>query len=228
MKLVSGCALNSANEELVLKEYLAYKIYNMITDFSFRVRLAKIKLKEVSGKEYSQYGFFIEDVDDMAKRLNCREYKKQIKGSWLTDKVQMTMVSIYQYMIGNTDWSLPSSHNIKFVQLRNDTASFPYTVPYDFDYSGLVNAPYAIPQPEFNIERVTDRIYRGTPSSPGEIESILSIFRERKDFITALVTNFEPLKKGAKESMLNYINDFYESINDKKTVRDLFVEGRPK
>lgn len=224
MKLVSGCAPNSYDEELVLKEYLVYKMYNMLTEFSFGVRLAKVTFKDVQNKikPYSQYSFLIEDVDDMAKRNRCREYQKPVLNGALTDRQQMTITSMFQYMIGNTDWSLPNKHNLRFVQLLSDTISYPYVVPYDFDYCGLVNAPYAIPQPEFGIEKVTDRYYRGMARAKEEVDPVIQLFKEKRPFMTALIQNFTPLKKSVREDMIHYIDSFYKDLDDKRKVTYIF------
>lgn len=224
MKMVCGCNSSTFDEELVLKEYLIYKIYNMLTDMSFGVRLAKVTYRDAQNrtKEYTQYGFLIEDLDDMAKRNGSKEYDKFVPNSGRTDRIQMSLVSMFQYMIGNTDWSLPNKHNIRFIQLANDTNSFPFVVPYDFDYCGLVNAPYAIPQPEFGIEKVTDRYYRGTPVSKEEANATVSLFKEKKEFITALVMNFTLLKKSVRERMIDYIEDFYKDLDDKRKLKYIF------
>ena len=227
MKLVSGCAPNSFDEELVLKEYLVYKMYNMLTDFSFGVRLTKVTFKDVLNKtkEYSQYGFLIEDVDDMAKRNNCREYEKAVLNGALTDRQQMTLVSMFQYMIGNTDWSLPNKHNLRFVQLLTDTVSYPYIVPYDFDYCGLVNAPYAVPQPEFGIEKVTDRYYRGMARAKEEVDPLIQLFKEKREFMTALIQNFTLLKKSVRDNMIYYLDSFYKDLDDKRKVTYIFEKA---
>lgn len=227
LKLVCGCSSSSFDEELLLKEFLVYKIYNMLTDMSFNVRLAIMTYKDVQNKtkEYTQYGFLIEDVDDLAKRVGCREYTKLVVSGARTNPSQMTLVSMFQYMIGNTDWSLPNRHNVRFIQMVTDTLSQPYTIPYDFDYCGLVNAPYAIPQPEFGIEKVTDRYYRGIARAKEEIDPLIQLFKEKKDFIIALVKNFEPLNKKARESMVDYLEGFYQDLNDKRKLKNVFQEA---
>lgn len=227
MKLVCGCSSSKFDEELLLKEYLVYKIFNTLTDMSFGVRLAKMTYRDVQNKmkEYTQYGFLIEDLDDLAKRTGCREYKKKIQFATLTDRNQMTLVSMFQYMIGNTDWSLPNNHNIRYIQLRTDTASYPYVIPYDFDYCGVVNAPYAIPQPEFGIERVTDRYYRGVAREKPEIDEMVKLFKEKREIITSLIMNFELLDKKVRQSMVRYIDDFYSDLNDKRKLKYVFQEA---
>jgi hypothetical protein len=229
LKLVCGCSQSKFDEELLLKEYLVYKMYNMLTEMSFGVRLAKMTYQDnTKGKEYTQYGFLIEDVDAVAKRNNSREYDKKVLNGTMTDRAQMTLVSMFQYMIGNTDWSLPNNHNIRYVQLLNDTISFPYVIPYDFDYCGFVNAPYAVPQAEFGIEKVTDRFYRGLPRDKEEIAEVIKLFRDKKEFMYALVKNFDLLREKARSEMLEYLDGFYEDLEDKRKLTYVFEKAVDK
>lgn len=230
LKLVCGCSQSKYDEELLLKEFLVYKMYNMLTDMSFGVRLTKMTYKDAQNKmkAYSQYGFLIEDVDAVARRNNSREYEKKVLNGTMTDRAQMTLVSMFQYMIGNTDWSLPNNHNIRYVQLLTDTISYPYVIPYDFDYCGLVNAPYAIPQVEFAIERVTDRLYRGVPRAKEEIAEAIKLFKEKKEFIYALISGFDLLSKKVRNEMIEYLDSFYKDLDDKRKVTYVFEKTQDK
>ena len=97
-----------------------------------------------------------------------------------TDRLQMTLVSIFEYMIGNTDWSVFASHNIKLLLSKSDSFHVSIRIPYDFDYSGFVNTDYAIPDPRLNISNVRERVYRGYPRTIDEMDETLDIFRESK------------------------------------------------
>ena len=227
LKMVCGCNSSDYNERLVLMEYLVYKIYNVLTDMSFNVRLAKTTYKDKNNKvkPLTQYSFFIEDVDDMAKRNECKEYEKKASAIY-SDRKQTTMMTIFQYMIGNTDWSVPNYHNVKLLQPANDSTAYPYIVPYDFDFSGLVNAPYAFPNHEmFAIEKVTDRFYRGLPRSPEEIQAVLEVYKASKEKIIKTIRDFEILKHSDREGMIDYLEEFYTTINNKNMVEYHFVKG---
>lgn len=227
IKLVSTCRLNSSYHQYLLKEYLVYKMYNLLTDKSFRVRLFNINYKDSSEKkdQFSGHAFLIEDVKDMGKRNNCIEWTKGKIFSESTDRKQMTLVAIFEYMIGNTDWSVPAPHNIKLVQVKEDATSRPFAVPYDFDYSGLVNTDYAVPDPLMNTETVTQRVYRGFARTPEELNEALDLFKKQKDNIYALVNNFGLLSTGSKKSMINYLDDFFELINKPKEVKSVFIDN---
>jgi len=226
LKLVVGCGSRVDDERLLLKEFLIYKIYNLLSEKSFRVRLLHINYKDTREKikSYSQYAFVIEDVDKMAKRNNCYEVEKQVFKSERTDRDQMTLVAIFQYMIGNTDWSVPNYHNIKLIRPAGDSVSFPYTVPYDFDFAGLVNARYAIPSENLSITSVQERLYRGFSRTMEEIQGMLNIFREKREAIKNLVMNFELLSLRYRKEMIGYLDEFYKTIESTSLVERVFID----
>jgi hypothetical protein len=225
LKLVCGCSSNSYGEQLVLMEYLIYKMYNQVTDMSFKVRLAKINYQDTREKikPYTQYAFFIEDVDEMAQRNKCKEVQNVTFNTEQTNRQQMTVVALFQYMIGNTDWAVPNYHNIKL--MRPDSVSTPYVVPYDFDFAGAINARYATPAEELGIEKVTDRSYRGFARTMLELQIALDIFRKQKDNLLSLVKNFELLNKRERDAMYNYVKEFYDIIEVKNQVQNIFIDG---
>jgi hypothetical protein len=230
IKLVNTCKLNSGNEQNLLKEYLIYKIYNLITDKSIRVRLLNIEYKDSAEKksDYTGPAFLTEDVKDMAKRNECIEFSKGKVMTEATSRKQMTIVALFEYMIGNTDWSVPGDHNIKLIQLKSDSTSRPFPVAYDFDYSGLVNTDYAIPDAMFNTESVQQRVYRGFPRSMEELEEALLIFKAQKENIVALINGFEPLSASNKKGMISYLQQFYTLIDKPKEVKSIFIDNARK
>lgn len=227
LKLVCGCNKGSQYERLVLKEYLVYRIYNLLTDMSFRVRLLYVNYQDTKEKikSYSQYGFLIEDVDDMAKRNKCYEVDKPAFHTEKTDREQMTIVSLFQYMIGNTDWAIPNYHNIKLMRPNADSISFPYVVPYDFDFCGIVDAKYATPQEELGTSSVKERVYRGFSRTMAELQATLNIFREKRAEIEKLVMGFELLDLRYREEIRDYLDEFYTDIGKKNFVEEVFIRN---
>ncbi|HNU15953.1 MAG TPA: hypothetical protein PKI55_16005 [Chitinophagaceae bacterium] len=227
LKLVIGCGIKEEDEELLLKEFLVYKIYNILEDRSFRVRLLNVNYNDSRGKvkSFSQYAFLIEDDGDMARRNGCRKKADAKFLTEATNRDMMTMVALFQYMIGNTDWAVPNNHNIKLIYERGNEAAPPIVVPYDFDYCGLVNAGYAIPNEIIGTEKVTERVYRGFPRTLEEIQITLDIFRSKKDSILSLINNFPLLGNRAKKEMINYLEEFFRMINNKGEVKSVFVDN---
>ncbi|MGI8582903.1 MAG: hypothetical protein ACR2KX_11925 [Chitinophagaceae bacterium] len=224
LKLVGGCGSNSVDEEYLLKEYIIYKIYNFITNMSFRVRLLHITYKDSKQKmkTYTQYAFLIEDMNDMAERNNCKEIKKKIYNPEAINRAEMILVSVFQYMIGNTDWSLANYHNVKIMVSKNDTLSRPYVVPYDFDYTGIVDAPYAIPAEQFGNTTVKERVYRGGPRGIGEVTEALQVFKDAKERIMFYINDFALLNTKTRRSVISYLEEFYSTIGSKNSMRSVF------
>lgn len=227
LKLVIPCGANTGDEELLLKEYLVYKIYNQLTDMSFRVRLMKLTFNDTRGKikPFSQYAFLIEDDGDMARRNGCKKKEHGQTLTEATDRQTMTMVSIFEYMIGNTDWSVPNDHNVELIYSKTQPNYPPYTVPYDFDYCGLVDASYAIPNEIIGTEKVTERVYRGFPRRMDEIQATLAIFRAKKDSILSLVSNFTLLSERVRSSMTRYLKEFFTMIESQNQVQVAFIDN---
>ncbi|MFN2457126.1 MAG: hypothetical protein ABR502_02885 [Chitinophagaceae bacterium] len=227
LKLVNTCNNRGDYEQLLIKEYLVYKIYNLLTDISFRVRLLRITYEDIKGQSrpFTQYAFLLENVDAMAKRNGCKELNNIKLHAQVANREQMTMVDVFQYMIGNTDWSVIGNHNIKVIQPRNDSIANPYPVPYDFDFGGLVNADYANPPPNLPIQSVRERLYRGFPRTTEELQKIFDVYNKRKDKIYSLINNCQQLQAGHKKDMISYLDEFYKSINNKKEVQRIFLDN---
>jgi hypothetical protein len=227
LKLVNECKISNEFEQYLLKEYVIYKIYNLITNLSFQVRLLKLNLQDSTGKKkmMTEYAFLLEDIKAVAKRNSCKDLKNVKLQTEATDRQQMTIVAIFEYMIGNTDWAVSVNHNTKLVKSIDDSLARPFVIPYDFDYSGLVNTSYAVPDERLNIENVRQRLYRGFPRSLTEIEEAVAIFRLQKDKIYALINNFDLLTRASKTDMTQYLDEFYTIINDPRSLKRTFVDN---
>lgn len=229
LKLTNGCNTNEESGQLVIKEFLVYKIYNLLTDKSMRVRLLKLNFKDVSGKRkpYTQWAFFTEDIDEMAKRNSMIEIEGTTFGTEVTNREHMTLVTIFQYLIGNTDWSVPAYHNIKLIGPKNDNTTRPFAVAYDFDICGFVNPPYATVSEllQNQITTVRERLNRGYPRTMEELKETIKIFNDKKSQIYDLVNKNEYLSAKSKSSTISYIDEFYKIINDDREVKKVFIEG---
>jgi hypothetical protein len=227
LKLVNQCKISKEFDQYLLKEYMIYKIYNLLSDMSFRVRLLNLTLQDSSGrkKTMTEHAFLIEDIRNLAKRNNCRVLKNPNYQTEATDRRQMTTVAIFEYMIGNTDWAVSVNHNVRLISSLKDSSVKPFVVPYDFDYSGFVNTAYAVPDDKLEIENVRQRLYRGFPRTLSEIEEATDVFRLQKDTIYSLVNNFSLLTAASKIDMTFYLDEFYKIINDPKMLKYTFVDN---
>ncbi len=227
LKLVNECKISNEFEQYLLKEYIVYKIYNLLSDMSFRVRLLNLTLQDSVGKKktITEYAFLLEDIKTVAERNNCKELKVVKLPTEATDRKQMTMVAIFEYMIGNTDWAVSVNHNTRLISSIKDSLSRPFVIPYDFDYSGFVNTAYAVPDEKLDIENVRQRLYRGFPRSLSEVEEVVAVYKEKKDKIYSLINNFDLLTSASKMDMTNYLDEFYKIINDPQMLKNTFVDN---
>lgn len=230
LKLVNECKTSNTYQQYLVSEMLVYKIYNLLTDKSFRVRLLNLKLIDTTGKKktISEKAFFIENEKNLALRNNCAELKAEKIDYNRADRSQMNLVDIFEYMIGNTDWSVSEGHNIQLIRSKNDSSSLPYVVPYDFDYSGFINADYAKPDPNLQISNVQERLYRGFPRSLEEINQTLDIFEKKEKNIYAVITDCNLLNSQAKKELKEYLNGFFTMIKHPEEVKQTFIRNARK
>ena len=215
IKFVSHCLENELDgEENVLKEYLAYKIFNLISTNSYRVQLVRINYIDSKNPEnqLERYAFMIEGTKEMSDRLGGTECECMNQAPQMISSKDENLVAVFQYFIGNADWNTPLLRNIKLVQPSNGNPMIP--VPYDFDFAGIVDAPYAIPNPDLGLTSVQDRAYLGWSVAPERLQVTLKLFEVKKTAIKALIDNFELLNKKTRHEMLNYVDSFYSQIDE--------------
>jgi hypothetical protein len=164
-------------------------------------------------------------MDDLAKRNDCKKWAdSQHINTEGTNRLHMTLVSIFEYMIGNTDWGVPVGHNIKLMSSKKESIPRPYAIPYDFDYAGIVNADYAVPDDRLGIESVRERVYRGFPRNMDELKTVIAPFMEQKDKIYSIINSFDLLSKDNKSYMTGYLDEFYRAIKTDNDLKKLFVD----
>lgn len=225
LKLVTHCRPNSnMYEQYVVEEYLIYRTYNILTDTSFRARFLNIVYEDTSDdKTIESIGFFIEPDDALENRLSMDEVKEKYV---LPDRTRFDHVgklAVFQYMVGNTDWAISTLHNVKLFSA--DTLKPPYAIPYDFDWSGVLNAVYAKPLPRFETESVTQRVFRGYCRTMEQFKESFVVFNEKREEIYNLYQNCEMLKNSEKKRILKYFDDFYDVIANDKKIESEFLEN---
>ena len=226
LKLVTHCQTRNPHyEQLILREYLAYRIFNLITEKSYRVRLLQINYIDTEGeKPREKLGFVLEDDDHVARRNGLQVVKTGDIPVATLDREQQTLVDVFQYMIGNTEYSLhiaePDDDCCHNSDLLSATGSAPYTpLAYDFDFSGLVNAPYAEPNPRYRLRTVRQRYYKGLCSNNDLLPDTVRIFRDKREAVDALVNALDLLNWKSRKHVIGYLNLFYKRIADAKSVQ---------
>jgi len=228
LKIVPYCKIGY--ETYILKEYLVYKLYNVLTDYSLKVRLFKINYINTSKdkKPLTQYGFAIEPMNLYEKRTETKE----IKFTGLTQRSvrpeMLDRMAIFNYMIGNTDWSVPILHNvILFVKAKPDPDYMNLIAAYDFDYSGLVNAEYSTPFATLPIETVRDRLYMAVCRDESVFTEELKEFTAKKDAFYKVINDFPYLNARTKKDMISYLDGFFYGIDKRNTlVKRLLTDCR--
>jgi hypothetical protein len=211
MKLVTHCLDDKAvSREMVLREYLAYKLYNELTPNSLQVQLAKITYQDKAKPDYrmTRYGFLIEDEEEITWRTGTELVEKMGHTADQLSASHEKLSSVFQYMIGNTDWSIPMLRNVELVK-KADGKLLP--VPYDFDFSGLVAAPYARPNVDVGQKRVGERVFMGNANNAQDLYSTLNYFRTKQDDLIEIVAQFDLLAPNTRESIVNYLRNCFKT-----------------
>jgi len=226
LKLVNVCNRKRESfQQFLVKEYLVYRLYNLLTEFSFRVRMVKIVYVDINNAitPFETLGFFIEDMASLNQRTNTKPIKTLGIIQDAVDRPKMDVTAIFQYMIGNTDWSVPKQHNIKLVVKESDL--IPIAIPYDFDFCGFVNPPYTKPPEIIPISHVTERYFRGFCRSAKELEQAVLHFKTPKTDIFNLIENDTLLLSRTKKQLIDYLNEFYRVIENPKYIHREFIDN---
>jgi hypothetical protein len=223
LKLGTHCRSVAEFEQYVLREYTVYRMYNLLTPYSFRARLAKVTYVDtVQNKTVAnKYGMFIEDDDDVAKRMMGRIIDRQGLLFHNAHGDTITLMTLFEYMIGNTDMSMVKLHNVRIVQ----TPANYFPVPYDFDYSGLVDTAYAVADTkQFGIQSVRDRLYRGPCKTAAEFEPFFVKMRAVKPDIMALFEVLPDMTPSYRKDAQRYLEEFYRTIDRPGAAKTAFID----
>jgi len=231
LKVVLPCSIGTIQNDNVVKEYMAYKFYEIISPVHFKTRLANIELIEEKGQRtrvHSIKGIFVEDLDNVAERVDGREITRRIE-PLQHDAVTSVNNSFFHYLIGNTDFSTRSLHNNKLLFIDKKIIC----IPYDFDMSGLVDADYAtisgVDNMPNNITEVTQRLYKGYKRDESIFQEVRQDFLGHKIEILETVDNLKEFFQNPdqfKKAKL-YVVDFFEILESDKSF-DKYILSRAR
>ena len=227
LKLVTHCRTAAQHQQHVLLEYAVYRLFGAISPTGLRARLATVDYVEQDGKVVtSRLGFFVEDADDAASRSDLKE--ATVGGrvpSTQLDPSAAARAALFQYMIGNTDWSMrlgPAGetccHNFRLLGAAGAQSGL-IPVPFDFDSSGLVNAPYAAPAEQLGLSSVRDRHYRGYCVHNAQAIAVAAEFRAKRPLILAALDGIPQLDEGRRRGAASYLEGFFRDIATDEDVR---------
>lgn len=219
-KIVTHCLDDKGEaQENVIKEFLAYQLYNQITPFSFRAQLLKIEYVDTSGKmgRFKRYAILLEDNDELADRLQltkCDCLNPDVAA--INPELEMTH-AMFQFMIGNADWSMKAVRNVELFKNANGEI---VPVPFDFDFSGLVNASYAVPNTDFKLTSVRQRLYIGAGRGNAEMKPVVELFKNREAAILAVVMQSKNLSRETRLDVVDFLGLFFQEIGALQTLPD--------
>jgi hypothetical protein len=234
LKLVTLCKERDTYRDYLAEEYQIYKAYNVLTDRSFRVRWLSVEYVDADDKAadpFTEPAFFIEEDWEVAERHGLEPITVPRLELADLDPRELTLLSLFQFMIGNVDWAGTAAapddedccHNGK--PIGSDGHGV-IVLPYDFDNAGLINAEYAVPNEALRLRFVRQRLYRGYCTTNSELDWAVRKFNEERAAIEH-VFNAEPASERARGRALDYIASFYEIIDDpKKLQRDIVNKCR--
>lgn len=235
LKLVTRCRPGGNYEQVNALEYLAYRLYNEVTPLSYRARLVRVTYRDTEGRrrEEIQENFLIEDIDDVARRNRsvALEVAPDAVSSSQLDPQAAARYALFQFMIGNLDWDMVSGraddeccHNSKLIAASATVRSAITPTPYDFDSSGLVNAPYAGPPASLPVRNVRQRYYRGLCRHNDQVPDAIATFQQRRSTFRRVIEEAPRVNESRRAQALRYIDDFFELIEDPERVQSQIIE----
>jgi hypothetical protein len=226
LKLITHCRNSPSFQQYVLLEYAAYRMYNLLSPRSFRVRLANVDYVDPNGRPMvSRVGFFLEDLKDAAHRNGLKvEHAPALIPVVDLSPTDAARYALFQHMIANHDWSMRAGpagkdccHNAELAGSAAPGMSVP--IPYDFDFSGLVDAPYATPPDALNIGSVRQRVYRGyCAHNPQALEAARQMRAARPDLMAA-ITSTPGLDSHTAQRAIAFLDRFFEDIASDDSVQ---------
>ncbi|MCB0577873.1 MAG: hypothetical protein KDD10_01010 [Phaeodactylibacter sp.] len=219
IKLVTHCQEGEEGQEAVLREFLAYELYGKLSPMNFRAQLVEVTYIDAeSNIRFTKYGILLEDADELAARLNSEECEAcyGLEPSQVNPEAYRTH-AMFQYMIGNTDWSLEMARNLKVMKPLDGGAY--WIAPYDFDFSGLVGAGYALPNNDVGQKSVSQRVYMGTKSTRPQLEESIRHFQSKREEVMACVEGFTLLSRKSRREITRYLESFYDSLDEEEFLQ---------
>lgn len=231
LKLVTHCEDKSPRyQQSVISEYLAYRVFNLLTDISFRTRLLQVTYIDTDrdNREMVSYAIFIEHQDRMAKRIAAPTVTTRMITVPRLIPEYAGLTALFQYFVGNTDFSqiatAPGEDCCHNHELFGHEGEQMYSVPYDFDMTGFVNAPHARPNSRFGLRNVRDRLYRGRCVHNAYLPAAATTFHERREAIYELINSQAQLTKGTRKAQVRFVDGFFKDIESEKKIEKNLYE----
>ena len=127
LKLVTRCKPTAAYDQYLLLEYLSYRALNLLTDMSLRARLLTVTYYDTERKRQLdvQPGIFIENEERFAGRKGLTQPELKRIEPKQYDRDALGLVNMFEYFIGNTDWSAVLGRRARRVATTSSLISAP-------------------------------------------------------------------------------------------------------
>ena len=231
LKIVTHCNRGSTYLRYLHQEFGIYRTYNLVSEYSFRVRMLNVTYRDIEQKRGDEVklAFFIESDNEVARRLGMKKVTTKTIAPHQFDAAQTSIFELFQYMIANTDWAIKKGpgtenccHNGKVIA-KPDAQDNWIVLPYDFDQAGIIETKYALPALGLGIRTVRHRLYRGRCRHNDYLDQTIQLFNGRREDIEIANTP-EALKNSARKSSLKYLDAFYKTINDPAKLKKQIVD----
>jgi hypothetical protein len=229
LKLVVQCRDSNRYQSYLRKEYQAYRMLNLMTEASFRVRWLTVTYQDLQGKKLRTHSaFLIEHKRRVADRLHLDTVDEERISRAELDLDHATRAALFNYFIGNADFSMIAGkegsccHNAKLLRADDESPYVP--VIYDFDSSGYVDAPYAITPAKLELRNVRQRIYRGFCTDPEVLNGALDEFRAKREALLSIAGETDYLSRRSARKGVSYLEDFYDVIDNPKHLKKKIIE----
>lgn len=225
IKIANQCRPTATFADYIIKEYLAYRLYQVVTPVSFRARLVQVTYID-SGRHNRESELFVillEPEEELTTRLQAAPVEQSVTHPAHLDRESANRLYLFQYMIGNTDWHVPNRHNLITVKLPGINRIVP--IPYDFDYAGMVGAPYAVPHEALPIKDVRQRYNKGEMMDPAALEQLTVQFKKLGPELVAVCESVNNISGRAAKDARQYIDFFLEMLDNPRLMENVFVKN---
>ncbi len=212
-RMVNHCVPEDTSNELLLREYLVYQLYEVVHPVSLRSQLSLMNY-QAKRDSFTHYCFILEHEEELADRFDAHLVEDESLDLTKIDTFDYQKLVLFQYMVGNTDWNLHEQHNIRIL----DDGERIYLVPYDFDFCGLVNAPYAVPYPSLPVKEVRERFFQYRVEFGEDLTGPIEYFSSLKTSLLEKIQSFPLLSLESKSDLIQYLEEFYRVIEGENLV----------
>lgn len=223
LDIVNHCQSGEQYDQLILREYLAYKLYEEISPFCFKTQLVRLHYLKPDGckADEATVGYIVENTEELVARLSAKRTKTPVISQNGIDRKSFLRVCVFQFMIGNTDWFVKNRHNLEFIGVPG--IPFLVPVPFDFDYSGLVGAPYASHHESLKMTSVLTRYYQGNCEPKEDVLSILNEFHDKKESLLKIAREIPGMNERSVKYAVDYLTEFFMIIENPKKVENYIL-----